>query len=199
MKRRADITDMPPGRVLTLLAFHAALSSGLSFAKAAKKARIAESTGKLWAERLRFQRSDLAAETPQMRIERLNGWSLALSGLGRLEEAAACEAEARRVGRMLDRLAALEADARQVDDAASRVGVFLARVGPDPWTSWETVMAYFAGLRALGAELAPDGKATWPDGMPDGVDVPDWLPEAPWSVFDEKGWEEEVGGAIRLL
>ncbi|MEM5517852.1 hypothetical protein WNY37_12920 [Henriciella sp. AS95] len=200
MQTRADITEIPPGRILTLLAFYAALSSGLSFAKAAAKSRIAESTGKLWAQRCGLQRAELDAETEAARIERLIGWALSLQEVGRVDEAAACEAEARRVERMLARLGARRAAADAQDDrSAEQVAAFLARVSPDPWTAWDTVTVYYAGLRARGAVLEPDGKVSWPGDVPADVSVPDWLPEAPWAVFDERGWEEVVGAALRLL
>ena len=185
---------------MKLLALYGALSSGLSFAKAAAKVRMAESTAKVWAQRLGFQRDQLDAETEAGRIERLIGWALALQAAGRLDEAAACEAEARRVERMLARLGARRAAAEADDDKGERqVAAFLARVGPEPWAAWEEVSLYYAGLRMLGAVIEPDGKVSWPDGVPPGASVPDWLPEAPWAVFDARGWEETVGATMRLM
>lgn len=185
---------------MTLLALYGALSCGLSFARAATKARMAESTAKVWAQRLGFQRVQLDAETEAGRIARLIGWALALQAAGRLDEAAACEAEARRVERMLARLGARR-DAADIDEGASerQVAAFLARAGPDPWAAWEEVSLYYAELRSAGAVIQPDGRVNWAHGKPPGVSVPDWLPEPPWAVFDERGWEETVGAAIRVL
>lgn len=201
----SDLSAIPPGRIAKLVALDTALRAGESYEAAAAKLKIAANTAKGWAAAAAIRKRDVEGETPEARAARLVSWALQLSSLGRFEEAAACETAARRIERLLARLAEREAEAAaESDDGGAAAGAFLARVveaeGLDTvWQAWSAVTLYYAGLSALGAGLRPDGQANWPGEVPAEAYVPAWLPEAPWAVNDAEAWEAEVGAAMRLL
>ncbi|MEQ9316379.1 MAG: hypothetical protein RLN72_11055 [Henriciella sp.] len=201
----SDLSAIPVGRIPKLVALDTALRAGESYEAAAAKLKIALNTAKTWAASAAIRKSDVSGETPEARAARLVGWALQLSALGRFEEAAACETAARRIERLLARLAEREAAAAEEgDDGAVVAGAFLSRVmvaeaSEDVWQAWSAVTLYFAGQRALGAELLPDGRVEWPGQAPQEALVPGWLPEAPWAVSDVEAWEREVGAALRVL
>ncbi|MEQ8556704.1 MAG: hypothetical protein RIB03_00170 [Henriciella sp.] len=199
------LDQMPIGRMLAVRVVETGLRTGLSYDKAAAKARVSKTTAAEWAALLGIRKKDLAAETPEMRRARHASWALALAELGRMDEAAAWETETRRLETTLSRIDRRAAVSDVVGDFYAAPKAFLAKVAGTlesggAMDAWAVVFDYFLRLRTLGAALAEDGKATWPEGVPDEVPpTPPWLPCDPWAVEEEDTWEAEVGAAVRLL
>ncbi|WP_147373330.1 hypothetical protein [Henriciella mobilis] len=200
------MAGMPLGRMLKVRTLETALRTGETFECAAARARVSASTAKTWAAWLGIRKGDLLAETPEARLERHGAWALALAGLNRLDEAAAWEDEARkletalaRIGKRADMTAAPEPGEVAAIALLERVESTLPD-GAGPMAAWCAVHDYFSLLMEAGACLAPDGRASWPCGVPADLPLtPDWLPCDPWSVEDEAAWESAVGQAIQWL
>lgn len=200
------MAGMPLGRMLKVRALETALRTGETFERAAARAHVSAPTAKTWAARLGIRKGDLLAETPDARLERHGAWALALAGLNRLDEAAAWEEEARKLETALTRIGK-RADISAAPEPGEAAAIaFLQRVestlpeGAGAMSAWCAVHDYFSLLMALGARLAPDGRASWPEGLPaDRPETPDWLPCDPWAVEDEAAWEDAVGQAMGWL
>lgn len=203
---RPLMAGMPLGRMLKVRALETALRTGETFERAAACARVSASTAKTWAAWLGIRKGDLLAETPEARLERHGAWALTLAGLNRLDEAAAWEGEARKLETALARIGK-RADMTVAPEPGEAAAIaFLQRVestlpeGAGPMAAWCAVQDYFSLLMNAGARLEPDGRASWPCGVPADLPVtPEWLPCDPWSVEDGAAWEREVGQAIQWL
>ena len=203
----ADILAMPHGRMLTVHKLETGLRRGESFPVAAKKAGISGSLAKTWAARLNIRKRDLDAETPEIRAARHVRWALALADVGRHEEAAVWEAEARKLELLVGRLDRRAAEDETRPDPLGPTHALLARVRAvlgkeaDLWAAWRVVSVYYGRLREWGARVRPDGKVDWPDGIipPHPPKCPPWLPCHPWAVEDEADWQEKVGAGMALL
>jgi len=197
----AQLSALPPGRMLAVRQVEAALREGRTYAEAARRAKVSEVTAKRWAAAFAIRKSDLEAERAEARLARHTGWAVALAGLGRYEEAGAYEADARKLERLLAQIARRAEAAGDGGDAVyDPARALLGRISADMWTAHETLAAYYDTLRALGADCRADGRVRWPGGVPRDVpETPDWLPCVPWAVEDEAAWEAGAGAGIRLL
>ena len=200
------LTRIPEGRMLKVRTIETALRTGLSYAAAASKARVCMSSATGWAALLSIRKRDLAAETPDERRTRHESWALALAELGRMDEAAAWEAEARKLETTFTRIGRRAASVGAENDHYSAARAFLARVAAcsapaaDMAAAWGEVFTYYQRLQALGAGVQADGRVTWPEGQPVGLPAtPRWLPCDPWAVEDVPAWDAAVGDAVRML
>lgn len=206
-KRLPDFGRLPAGRMLTLLKLEVGLRRGDTYEALAKRLGICLSSSKVWAREFGFRKCDLDQETAEEQAARHASWALALSDLGRQDEAAGYEAEARKLEALLSRLSKRAAKDPERPDPLEPALVFVEKVraalGPETEVDdvFRHIADYYRGLRALGATLLGDGQARWVKGPPKGElpSTPDWLPCDPWAVLDDAEWEAEVGRALALL
>lgn len=192
------MASMPEGRMIKVRAMETALRTGESFARAGAKVRVSATTAKDWAAKLGIQKRHLEAETPDMRLARHAAWALALASLGRMDEAAAWEAETRKLETTTARIANRAAVTLPEADPYGPTKALLAHIaetlGEDTGhdEAWSAVHTYYLALRRLGAEVAADGQVSWPEGVPDELpETPGWLPCDPWAVEDAAEWHAE--------
>ncbi|WP_018147556.1 hypothetical protein [Henriciella marina] len=202
-----NFANLPTGRMLILLKLETGLRLGQTYEAMAKRLGISLSASKHWASEFGFRQCDLNLETAEMRAARHVRWALALSDLGREEEAGAFEAEARRLEGLLSRLEKRAAKDPERPDPLAPARTFIEKVraslGPeaDAGEAFAALSAYYRALRGFGAILKPDGQVRWrkeiaPGGLPK---TPDWLPCNPWEVTDQERWGAEVGRALAIL
>lgn len=203
---RALLARIPEGRMITIRMIELALRTGLSFDKAAAKARVGKSTATGWAAQLHIRKSDLAAETPEARRTRHERWALALASLGRMDEAAAWEAETRKLETTFERIGKRSAVVEPEKDVMEPARQFLGRVAETLGeevsysTAWRAVFEYYNALARSGAVLRGDGQVEWQGPVPDGLpQTPAWLPCAPWQAADDAAWQREAGEALSML
>ena len=204
---RPNFADLPPGRMLILLKLETGLRLGQTYEALAKRLGISLSASKHWASQFGIRKCDLELETADMRAARHVRWALALSDLGREEEAGAFESEARKLEGLLSRLKKRAAKDPERPDplapARALVDAVRASLGPETDTgeAFAALAAYYRELRGLGAIVKPDGQVRWRNGRAPG-DVPKtpaWLPCDPWAVTDQDRWDAEVGYALAIL
>lgn len=202
-----NFADLPTGRMLTLLKLETGLRLGQTYEALAKRLGISLSASKHWASQFGLRKCDLELETAGVRAARHVRWALALSDLGREEEAGAFEAEARKLEGLLSRLKKRAAkDPERTDPLAparALVDAVRASLGSEADTgeAFAALAAYYRELRGLGAIVKPDGQVKWRKGrLPGGLPkTPAWLPCDPWAVTDHEEWEADVGGALAIL
>ena len=67
----AQLSALPPGRMLAVRQVEAGLREGRTYAEAARRAKVSEVTAKRWAAAFAIRKSDLEAERAEARCDEL--------------------------------------------------------------------------------------------------------------------------------